>query len=84
MTETAVGSVTHWFGKIDVAGIELTGALKVGDTIHIKGHTTDAEMVVKSMQTEHQAVEAAGAGDDVGIKLTERARVGDPVYRLDP
>ncbi len=84
MTETAVGSVTHWFGKIGVAGIELTGALNVGDTIHVKGHTTDIEMVLESMQAEHEAVETAGAGDDIGIKLTDRAREGDVVYRLDP
>ncbi|MDP6349619.1 MAG: EF-Tu/IF-2/RF-3 family GTPase [Chloroflexota bacterium] len=84
MTEIAVGRVTHWFGKLGVAGIELTGTLSVGDTIHIKGHTTDTTLVVESMQNEHQAVETASAGDDVGIKLIERARVGDPVYRLDP
>ena len=82
MTEELVGEVSHWFGKIGVAGIELTGKLAVGDRIHILGYTTDFEQEVMSMQMMHQDVKEAGPGDDVGIKLKFRARAGDNVYKV--
>ena len=80
--EEEIGRVMDYFAKIDVAGIDLTGKLRVGDTIHIKGHTTDLELVVESMQVEHEAVEEAGAGDKIGIKVPDRCRGGDHVYRV--
>ena len=82
MEEELIGKVSHWFGKIGVAGIELIGTLAVGDRIHILGHTTDFEQEVTSMQLMHQDVSDAGPGDDVGIKVQFRARVGDRVYRV--
>ncbi len=82
MAEKLIGKVSHWFGRIGVAGIELTGKLAVGDRIHILGHTTDFEQEVTSMQLMHQDVSDAGPGDDVGIKVQFRARVGDRVYRV--
>jgi translation elongation factor EF-1alpha len=77
-----IGKVTHYFSKIGVGVIELRGELKVGDTIKIKGATTDFEQLVESMQIEGKPVERAGPGDSVGLKLKERVREGDIVYRL--
>jgi translation elongation factor EF-1alpha len=65
-----------------VAGIDMTGSLKVGDTIHIKGHTTDIEMVVASMQIDNNDVTEAKKGDSVGIKVPDRVRDGDTVYKV--
>jgi translation elongation factor EF-Tu-like GTPase len=79
MAEKRVGTVSHWFDKINVAAISLTGKLAVGDRIHVLGHTTDFEQEVTSMQMMHQDVSEAGRGDDVGIRLEARARVGDKV-----
>jgi selenocysteine-specific translation elongation factor len=83
MAEKLIGQVSHWFGNIFVAGIELTGKLAVGDRVHILGHTTDFEQEIRSMQIMHQDVSEAGRGDDVGVKLSTRARVGDKVYRVE-
>ena len=83
MAEKLVGNVVHYYGDIGVAGIVLTGKLKVGDTVHVKGHTTDFTDTVGSMQIEHETVEEAGKGDDVGIKLKDRVRIHDEVYRVD-
>jgi translation elongation factor EF-1alpha len=77
-----VGKVTHYFGKIGVAVLELSGDLKVGDPIHILGHTTDFEQVVSSMQIEHKNVQAVGRGDDVALKVAGVVRQGDTVYRV--
>jgi putative protease len=84
MPEQTVGTVKDYFAKIGVAGIDVSGSLKVGDTIHIKGHTTDFEQVVTSMQVEHEQVEEATRGDAIGIKVSERCRGGDTVYRVTP
>jgi len=82
MAEKLIGKVTHWFGGIGVAGIELADKLVVGDRIHILGHTTDFEQEVTSMQIMHQDVNEAGPGDEVGIKLQFRAREGDRVCKV--
>ena len=83
MGEEIIGKVTDYFAKIGVAGIQITaGFLSVGDTIHIKGHTTDLELTVQSMQINNANVTAAKAGDSVGIKLPDRARHGDKVYKV--
>jgi translation elongation factor EF-1alpha len=80
MEEVAIGTVERYFGKIGVAAIKITsGELKVGDTIHIKGHTTDFEQQVDSMQVEHQSVQTAGPGSDVGIKVKEKVHEKDTV-----
>jgi putative protease len=80
--EEEIGQVSDYFAKIGVAGIDLTGTLSVGDTIHIVGHTTDLTQVVESMEIEHEKVEAAHAGQSIGIKLTDRARKNDRVYKV--
>jgi translation elongation factor EF-1alpha len=80
--EVEIGSISDFFARPVVAGIELIDMLKVGDTIHIKGHTTDIEMVVDSMQIHNENVEAAKPGDAVGVKVPDRVRRGDKVYRV--
>lgn len=85
MSEQLVGTVTHFFGKAHVAGIEISGGeLHVSDTIHVTGHTTDFTQPVDSMQVDHEAVESAGPGDQIGIQVGERVRIHDKVYRVVP
>lgn len=76
-----VGHVTHFFTKINVAVVELSATLAVGDTILVKGPTTDFEQVVGSMQIEHENIERAEAGQSIGLKVEERVREGDIVYK---
>ena len=85
MAEEKIGSVIHYWGNIGVAGVKITdGELKVGDTIHIKGHTSDFTCGVDSMQVENQAVEVAKPGDDIGLKVPEQAREHDDVFKVMP
>ena len=84
MPEEKIGVVSDYFAKINVAAIEATGNLKVGDTIHLKGHTTDFEQVVDSIQIEHQQVAEVNPGDAIGIKVKERCRGGDAVFKVTP
>lgn len=80
--EEQIGKVSHFFSRPVVAGIELSATLKVGEKLHIKGHTTDLEVVVGSMQIDNVEVNEARAGDSVGIKMPDRVRPGDLVYRV--
>ena len=82
MPEERVGVVKDYFARIGVAGIDVEKTLRVGDTIHIKGHTTDLEQSVDSMQIEHEQVQEAKAGDAIGIKVQDRCRDGDVVYKV--
>ncbi len=82
MPEKVIGSVSDFFARPVVAGIELTATLKVGDKVHIKGHTTDIEFIVGSMQIDNVEVQQAKAGDSVGVKVSERVRRGDTVYKV--
>lgn len=82
MPEVQIGQVNDFFARPVVAGIALTGALKVGDRIHITGHTTDVEMTVESIQINNAPVAEAKAGDNVGIKVPDRVRRGDQVYKV--
>lgn len=83
MSEHPVGVVTHWFGKLRVATVRLQAPLKVGDRVHVKGANDDFRARVKSMQLNHQPVEAADAGMEVGVKMGGRAHVGDKVLRVE-
>jgi putative protease len=76
-----VGKITHFFSKISVAVIELKASLKVGDTIVVKGPTTDFEQLVDSMQIEHDNVAQAEAGQSIGLKVVQRVRETDIVYK---
>jgi translation initiation factor IF-2 len=82
MPETEIGKVMDFFARPVVAGIDMNANLKVGDKIHIKGHTTDLEMTVTSMQIDNKNVTEAGKGQSVGIKVPDRVRQGDTVYKV--
>lgn len=82
MPEVEIGKVSDFFARPIVAGIELTAELKLGDNIHISGHTTDLELTVDSMQINNVDVTEAKAGDSVGIKVNDRVRRGDKVYKV--
>ncbi len=82
MQEIEVGKVSDFFAKPVVAGVELHGSLKTGDLIRIKGATTDLEFVLASMQIEHNPISEAKEGDLIGIKVPDRVRRGDHVYKV--
>jgi hypothetical protein len=77
----AIGRVTHYFSHLSVAAVTLSAPLKVGDRIHIRGHTTDLVQDVGSLEVEHAAVEAAGPGDDVAMKVDDHVRDHDQIFR---
>lgn len=81
--EKRIGVVTHYFGKITVAIIKIKKKnLKIKNTIHLKGHTSDFTQKVESMELEHKAVPEARVGDSIGIKVSEHAREGDVVHKV--
>lgn len=83
MKEIEVGVVKDYFAKIGVAALDITASgVRVGDTLHFKGHTTDLTMSIESMQVEHAQVNEAKVGDSVGIKVPDRVRVGDRVCKV--
>jgi len=82
MSDESIGRVDSFFKNISVAAIDLTDTLSVGDTIRIRGATTDFEIEVTSMQIDRAAVESAGPGDSVGIIVPERVRPNDIVYKV--
>jgi len=85
MGRQEIGTVFNYFSKAAVAAVQLNaGELKVGDTIVIEGPGVSITMEVESMQIDRQPVESARAGQSVGLKVPERVRPGDKVYRLDP
>lgn len=81
--EKLVGKITHYFGKIGVAVVELSDTLKVGDTIRIVGGATDFQQVVESMEINRQKVKEAKAGESVGLKVNQKVREGYRVYKLE-
>ena len=80
--EVEIGQVTHYFNKINVAVLSIKEELKVGDTIHVLGHTTDFTQKVSSMQIEHKNVDTVKPGDDFAMKVIEPAREHDVVYKI--
>ena len=83
MEREKIGFVSNYFGKISVAAVEVTdGTVAVGDTLHFLGHTTDFEATVHSMQIEHEPVSAAKKGDSIGVKVPEKVREKDKVYKI--
>ena len=82
MPEEIIGTVSDFFARPVAAAIELTAPLEVGDKIHIKGHTTDLEVIVDSMQINNVDVKEAKAGDSIGVKVSERVRKRDTVYKV--
>ena len=84
MPEEEVGQVSDFFARVGVAGVQLTSTLKVGDTIHLKGHTTDLQMTVSSMQLDRVEIQEGKPGQAIGIKVPDRVRQGDTVYKVVP
>jgi len=83
LQEEAIGTVTHYYSHLSVAVIQVNkGVLKVGDTIHIKGHVTDFSQPIESMEYEHQHINQASAGQSVGLKVKDHVREHDIVYRM--
>jgi translation elongation factor EF-1alpha len=83
MKETKIGEVTHYFSHINVAAVKITaGDLSLGDSVHIQGHTTDFTQEISSMQVEHQDVQSAKQGDEIGLLVTGHVREGDVVYKV--
>jgi putative protease len=81
--EVLAGKITHYYKAIGVAAVEVTDFLEVGNIIHIKGHTTDFEQKIESMQIEHEPVERAEKGQVVGLKVKDYVREHDLVYRVE-
>ena len=81
--EVKIGHITHYFSRIQVAAIELTdGELSVGETVHIKGHTSDFNEKIGAMQIDRVDVPKATKGQSIGIRVSEHARVGDEVFKV--
>jgi len=77
-----MGSIRHYYSKIGVAVIDLTAKIAVGDTIRVKGTTTDFQQKVESMQIEHANVQNANAGQSIGLRVADKVREGDLVYKI--
>ena len=85
MAEQLIGKGTHYFGKAQVAAIEITaGELHVGDTVHVVGHSSNFTQQIDSMQVEHAAVQVAKVGDQIGVRVNEHAREHDQVFKVVP
>ena len=83
MEEQEIGYISNYYNKISVAAVEVTaGTVSVNDTLHIKGHSTDLEVKVESMEIEHQPVTEAKQGDGIGLKVPEEVRRKDKVYKI--
>jgi len=82
MEEKLVGKITHYYGKINVAIVEILSPFSVGDQIHIKGHATDFTQSVSSMQIEHENVTKVKKGDLIGLKIDQPAKEGDEIYLI--
>ncbi len=82
MSGVQIGQVTHYYNKGSIAALALTGTLRVGDTVHVLGRTTDLQQEVTSLQIEHQAVDEAAPGDDVALAVKRRVRPRDKVFKI--
>lgn len=82
MQEKEIGKITHYYGHLSVGIIELSDALRLGETIHIKGHSSDFTQSIDSMQIEHANVPEAKSGDVIGIKVIQKAHPQDKVFKV--
>lgn len=82
MADFKVGKITHYYDKVGVAVVELTGDLAVGDTIKISGHGREFTQEVGSMQIEHESVQTAKKGQTIGLKIDEKTKENDEVYKV--
>ena len=77
-----IGEITHFFPHVSAGVIKLAGDVRVGDMVQVKGHTTDFKQTIDSMQIEHVIVAEAKKGQEIGLKVKDRVRIGDVVYKL--
>lgn len=84
MPEIEVGKITHFFGRVSVGMVEVADTLKVGDTIHIKGNTTDVTMPIESMTVDKVSVTEAVKGNTAGVKVPGKVQDGDKVFKIVP
>ena len=83
MAEDKIGEVMKFFSKPSVAAVKITaGELRVGDTVRFNGHTTDFEDTIQSMEIDNKQIEKATAGDYIGVKVSDRVRPGDEVFKV--
>ena len=82
MEETEIGTVSHFFNKINVAVIKLSTDVKIGEHLHFRGSNVDFEQNLESMQIEHEKVSKAKSGESIGLKVKDAVREGDKVYRI--
>lgn len=83
MAEKEIGRVSTYFSQVGVAAIKLTGKLRVGNRIHIKGHTTDFEQLVDSIQINRKEIQEGKKGDEIGIKVNDKTRPNDAVFLVE-
>lgn len=83
MSNTKIGTITHFYSDIDVGIFKLTGDLHVGDKVNIKGYTTDFEQEIESIQYDHENIDQAKKGQEVGVKVNEKVREGDEVFLVE-
>ena len=83
MTGKRVGKVTHYFDHLNVAVLALSEGIRVGETLHFLGHSTDFKQPVTSLQIEHKPIEAAKPGEDVAMKVDQRVHPGDAIFRIE-
>ena len=83
MAEQEIGKITHYFGNIGVAVVKLSGTLKVGDTIRVKGATSDFTQKIAEIQVDHKPVKEASRGMDIGLRVVEHAREHDAVLKVE-
>jgi putative protease len=83
MTGKRVGKVTHYFDHLNVAVVALSEGIRVGETLHFLGHSTDFKQQVTSLQIEHKAVETAKPGEDVAMKVDQRVHPNDAIFRIE-
>jgi putative protease len=82
MEEVLIGMVSHYFAQPQVGAVKLEAELRVGDVLHFRGRTTEFEQTVDSMQIEHEPVETADPGSEVGLQVLDRVREGDQVFKV--
>ncbi|MFQ6010305.1 MAG: translation elongation factor-like protein [Candidatus Aenigmatarchaeota archaeon] len=78
-----IGKITHYFPKVGVAVVELTDTIKIGDKISIEGRGNVTEQTVESMEVEHEKIEIANAGDEIGLKVKDKVKDGDQVFKVE-
>jgi len=83
MTEKEIGRVSTYFGNVGVAAVKLSGDLKIGDKIRIKGHTTDLDMPLEEIQIDRKSIDSAKKGDHIGIKVPDKVRPNDGVFLVE-